>query len=112
MSEEPELKKSKVEEEREKGPLSLPSSPYEGRHYCEPENLERYCNKLGDALLAAAVEHALGGTRDVSSLLCQWELEMRQPIAQHIEQTHVLEVDALEEIFVKMREMHRTLEEN
>jgi hypothetical protein len=76
------------------------------------KQIKVYCDKLGDHLMLAAVEHKIskGITVDPSKMLDEWERDMRIPIAMHVEGAKILSISEQDKLFTRMHEMHKAID--
>ena len=87
-------------------------TPKEMRGKTYLKQLEVYCDKLGDHLMLAAVEHKIsnGFTLDPAEMLDEWESAIRIPIELHTNGASKLSISQQEALFTRMREMHDALD--
>lgn len=100
------VKKQKIENKKEK------EESFKHRMYAQPEEVERYCDILGDRLLTFAVEYNLkkDNAFNPALMISLWETGMRQPIEKHMQKEMKLEANVLEDIFTSMMEMNKRLD--
>ena len=103
-------KKAKRDEEEPLPEHLYTPKEMRGRTYLK--QIQVYCDKLGDHLMLAAVEHKIsnGMTVDPNELLEEWESRIRLPIERHMDGIHPLSVRKQDELFTRLREIHDALE--